>query len=1550
MLLNQLVEINEKGIVANSVNFGMIDDQQMNLNLCEGFIFNYDPKKPELSTVGILDALRRSYHSRNEASIHLIIQDYGKGKSHFAVVIANFFKQSFDSPQVQGILRQVKMATSGKGEAIAQALEYKQNQRHKHLVICLSGERGDNIKKQFLQVLVKSLELEGIQDSRVQSTCTEPLHYLESLNEQDKAKAQKYLQSISYSDGDLNSLIRLLRENNPTVIPTVKNLAREITGFTPDFSADVDIEAILQDLLHNYCTGENAQFQGILILFDELNYYLQSWASDPIGAGGTALQNITNVCENYKGKIALLSFAQFHPSKASGISANAIPIYEKIASRLAPKDGKTYDNPVSSLELVLDNLIIQQENKPFWQAFYDRWKNTLLAEARTAFEQRIKIYKEKGWNLDEFYRHLSKGCFPLHPLTAYLLCNLDFTQDRTAIQFIKGYVKNFIQNEPVEKAGKLNYIYPIALVDTFIENFSKESVYTHYKKALTLVAGADDPHDELAVLKALFLFYASGEKLTKSDREEHQEILASLTGLPKSKVQTALDKLDKTRDIIYYRPETKLYRFFEGINPTGIEAEIEDKIKDEETSVNDVVIHCQSNIEEYLGNLAITATKFVKDNKLVGEDWQFEYKIYSIDKLLKALDSNQTLKDIKEKGILAYVLAETQEDLQEFRLRIGDRLSKSPIKNYIAVAIPGEETGNLSRVLLKIKTLKEQESSQKRLFGVAYEQLLQRWEDQVNTQLERLLKSCTYHCVVREKIPPAEQSKRSQVISALLQELYPFVPPVKEMDKMRSDHATGKKIVGWTARQILLADTLSQQTFPDNSYSTVIDQIFCQIWRLFKKTSDTYTVQEPTHEKIRAAWDKISQLTDLQGQPEKVIHLEKIWKVLNEPPYGYSEYNFTILLAGWLAYHRKEVSLRGTEALSSKKGGVPVKSQSLKDWGNTDILSNPTSFVHEWIVKGKSQLIRRQKVEIPTLPASPINYDLAQQYLAALEAFLESNEADPEAAELSKRKKQVSAGVEKINNWFQPVEEAEKLSNGTAETLLQLYPKLRRVPPVIELGVNVIAVQPTRQQRDRASSALQTVEQKIAELVEEKSQQAELLLTVDGCSNYKLDIQRFIDQINQFEDLPPHFIETLQDAFSTADRKQREVSVQAQEQQQLNEDTQVMQVIRQYSSAFKTSTIYLCEQAINDVETTRNNLHYPANYILQIDEIIRYVRDKIATFHQKLTSLQTRIYRVDNLKDINQIRTECAELDLVFENSADYPRYQDIKEQIRLLADDLERLQNLEMRCQQCDNIASCHTALTMIGSERGILHDSNRFSTKLSELSDNLHQKVQAYITELEEIEHNLEDVDTAKKAQILQQELLKKSSRYLNSAAEEQFNTISSELKLLIELLQLFELVNVNTLESYQAKLDRLRQWENATQGLTTKLRDRLNSLYAQLEHKQAEILQQQQATAQKWLQEKETESANIHQLLDDTEKLEAASDLLEQIETEKSQYINLLTSQQLELLENIQRQCVEEQEKDTANQIVVLFRSLPLQRRPPVYKRLAQYLSDETEDENG
>ncbi|WP_313707502.1 hypothetical protein, partial [Planktothrix agardhii] len=111
MQLHQIVRINESGIVANAVNFGMMADADKNLQLCRGFVFNYNQGHPKSSTLGVLDAIQKSYQSVNQANIHLFVQDYGKGKSHFALVAANYFKQLLDSPEVEGILDQIKIAS-----------------------------------------------------------------------------------------------------------------------------------------------------------------------------------------------------------------------------------------------------------------------------------------------------------------------------------------------------------------------------------------------------------------------------------------------------------------------------------------------------------------------------------------------------------------------------------------------------------------------------------------------------------------------------------------------------------------------------------------------------------------------------------------------------------------------------------------------------------------------------------------------------------------------------------------------------------------------------------------------------------------------------------------------------------------------------------------------------------------------------------------------------------------------------------------------------------------------------------------------------------------------------------------------------------------------------------------------------------------------------------------------------------------------------------------------------------------------------------------------
>ena len=116
-----------------------------------------------------------------------------------------------------------------------------------------------------------------------------------------------------------------------------------------------------------------------------------------------------------------------------------------------------------------------------------------------------------NWPVEDFYRHLGLGCYPLHPLTSYLLCNLEFTQGRTAIQFIKEDVTQFIAKQPVEENGELQFVRPVQLMDAFAGNFSLQSTYTEYEKAYESIA-AFASADEINMLKAIALYYLCGEK------------------------------------------------------------------------------------------------------------------------------------------------------------------------------------------------------------------------------------------------------------------------------------------------------------------------------------------------------------------------------------------------------------------------------------------------------------------------------------------------------------------------------------------------------------------------------------------------------------------------------------------------------------------------------------------------------------------------------------------------------------------------------------------------------------------------------------------------------------------------------------------------------------------------------------------------------------------------------------------------------------------------------------------------------------------------------
>ena len=125
-------------------------------------------------------------------------------------------------------------------------------------------------------------------------------------------------------------------------------------------------------------------------------------------------------------------------------------------------------------------------------------------------------------NFNSFHENLGIGCYPLHSLTSYLLCNLEFSKGRTIVQFLKEDVTKEIENQnDFDDKGKLKFIRPIQIIDSFESNFSGSGKpeYTDYEKALSVLKSSlkdADTSDEVIVLKAIALFNLSRKKIQKN--------------------------------------------------------------------------------------------------------------------------------------------------------------------------------------------------------------------------------------------------------------------------------------------------------------------------------------------------------------------------------------------------------------------------------------------------------------------------------------------------------------------------------------------------------------------------------------------------------------------------------------------------------------------------------------------------------------------------------------------------------------------------------------------------------------------------------------------------------------------------------------------------------------------------------------------------------------------------------------------------------------------------------------------------------------------------
>ena len=574
---------------------------------------------------------------------------------------------------------------------------------------------------------------------------------------------------------------------------------------------------------------------------------------------------------------------------------------------------------MSSLELVLDNLINSQ-NRPKWQEFMKTWRGSLQAECENAYS-RCAIYQQRRWPFTEFFDHLGMGSFPLHPLTAYLLCNLDLMQGRTAIQFVKENVRHYIDTQPAEKRGFLNFVRPVELVQAFRSNLSNHPLYPDYQKALTKIQ-ASATEDDLKVLDALFLFYVSSGKLKKPDTEPHEHLLSMLCGMTPDQTREGLRRLTDQLGVIYHFPGTSTYRFYAGVGLDDLRRVVEEDVAGLPRDLEDVANYLQERLSTYMKAQYVEATQFVAEQRLASEDWRFAIRVFTAEKLRELLQRDSV--ETGSRGLLAVLVSPTANDAQLRAVEFEEELCQSQLKSSVVVCVPKQGLLEVAGLITSLRALQRKSTAEKDRYGEAYGQLVRMWEIDIHNRLEGALQEYVLCSSVADRLPTAERHNIEAVCSRLLSERYGFVAPIESIDKLRSGHRVGAQIVAFMVKQ-LLNKSLTSQSFPNTSYRTVIDSVFLRSWRVLQLSGKQYSAEVPTNSRVKAAWDAITSALPLSPDKETKITVSELWKQLSREPFGFSDLTFTALLGSWLCVNRAELKIIVVKRLN----GQPSQHQEM---------------------------------------------------------------------------------------------------------------------------------------------------------------------------------------------------------------------------------------------------------------------------------------------------------------------------------------------------------------------------------------------------------------------------------------------------------------------------------------------------------------------------------------------------------------------------------------------------------------------------------------------
>ena len=834
--------------------------------------------------------------------IALAIAGYGAGKSHYALTLAHLLSAPTGSV-ADAILDNVRHASPHLGKQIQHHIE---NWDQPFLVLPINGMTDFNLAEELSRQVLVQLRARGLDTTPVEDLWPR-FQDAEAFVERNFEKWRSEFEKVFGPDIAPDSIRDGLKDHNESAFQQVNEIYEAAIGKPIRVSGAESANQLITTVCREYC-GDNAPFQGVVILFDEFGRYLEFAIEKPHVAGDAALQQVFEGVQDNADRCFMLCTIQYelktYISRVSPEKRNVIQRYVGrydaarkfyLSSNLETLFAHLIDKKQPDL---IEQRLLSDEAQGQWKTIHDAIGDW-FPDAR----------KDAVWReIDPFFQTIVKGCWPLHPMATLFLTRLgNQLQQRSAVTFIDTLLRKesdrsldknpddwtlpataLFQTERGLDSGILRDPLLRELIGS--EEFATSSSLAHAYSSVEERYRHDFTDTQRRVLLSILIADKMGMKAV--DQTDCHRALAHLAGLLPAHIAAIAKDLTHDYNVLEWNDRFTRYDIIsEGIPRSKFTRFLDGKIKEiSSEQVEELfTLHLWkwADLEAYQQ----IDPEFAARHNIITSEWRFQTALSNrmrVDGDMKQAiaDWQTAVRPDQDRGQLIYCYFPADARIEEVRRRLSRQLDALMDENDgipaapVFVALLHDQMDALGRMLAEQWILSDGlTDEEKRTYKNFIDDQQYRVTQEIRDEFVALIQKGD--CIFPRNFRP-ESTQIEKVCLSLFETLYPRITPFAfdGFGTVRGDAAKDCREMTVELFKGNVNDEWISNRGP--KLQNRAKNVLIRTWRALNETGKIgYYPQEPNLKEIVEIFEK--RLEETQQ-----LNLGQMARELIAPPYGFN--------------------------------------------------------------------------------------------------------------------------------------------------------------------------------------------------------------------------------------------------------------------------------------------------------------------------------------------------------------------------------------------------------------------------------------------------------------------------------------------------------------------------------------------------------------------------------------------------------------------------------------------------------------------------------------